>query len=100
MGIPGANAEGHIEPSSLKKPHIKACAAAAVKQFELYTFRHTCLTRWAPNMDPYTLAYLAGHADFATTKRYVHPQAEAVRAAVSHSRQTETLRNAKGSRWA
>ncbi len=33
-------------------------------------------------MDPYTLAYLAGHSDSATTKRYVHPQAEAVREAI------------------
>ena len=33
-------------------------------------------------MDPYTLAYLAGHSDFATTKRYVHPQPEAVRQAM------------------
>ncbi len=33
-------------------------------------------------MDPYTLAYLAGHSDFSTTKRYVHTQAETVRAAM------------------
>ncbi len=32
-------------------------------------------------MDPYTLAYLAGHSDFSTTKRYVHPQTETVLAA-------------------
>ena len=41
-------------------------------------------------MDPYTLAYLAGHSDFSTTKRYVHPQAETVRAAM------ERVRGAKG----
>ncbi len=41
-------------------------------------------------MDPYTLAYLAGHSDFSTTKRYVHPQAETVRAAM------ERVRSAKG----
>lgn len=29
-------------------------------------------------MDPYTLAYLAGHSDFATTRRYVHPRTETV----------------------
>jgi len=29
-------------------------------------FRHTCLTRWAATMDPYTLAYLAG----IVTSRY------------------------------
>lgn len=37
-------------------------------------------------MDPYTLAYLAGHSDFAMTKRYVHPQAETVRAAMERAR--------------
>jgi len=41
-------------------------------------------------MDPYTVAYLAGHSDFSTTKRYVHPQAETVRAAM------ELVRGAKG----
>src|ERR1043166_6726308 len=51
-----------------------------------YPFRHTCLTRWAEYMDPYTLAYLAGHSDFSTTRRYVHPQAETVRAAMERSR--------------
>jgi hypothetical protein len=29
-------------------------------------------------MDPYTLANLAGHSDFATTRRYVHPGTETV----------------------
>ena len=46
----------------------------ASQPFELYTLRHTCLTRWAPHMDPWTLAYLAGHRDMNITKRYVHPQ--------------------------
>jgi site-specific recombinase XerD len=37
-------------------------------------------------MDPYTLAYLAGHSDFSTTRRYVHPQADTVRAALERVR--------------
>jgi len=53
--------------------------------FDLYTLRHTCLTRWAAHMDPYTLAYLAGHSDFSTTKRYVHPQAATVRSAMKRA---------------
>jgi integrase len=84
---------GHIEPSTLKKPHISACKGAekkaddwAVQPFPLYTLRHTCLTRWAPHMDPWTLAHLAGHRDMAITKRYVHPQAETVRAAMERAR--------------
>jgi len=37
-------------------------------------------------MDPYTLAYLAGHSDFSTTKRYVHPQTATVLAAFERAR--------------
>lgn len=55
-------------------------------QFQIYTFRHTCLTRWAAHMDPYTLAYLAGHSDFSTTRRYVHPQVQTVRDAIERAR--------------
>ncbi|HXJ38757.1 MAG TPA: hypothetical protein VNH18_05735, partial [Bryobacteraceae bacterium] len=46
-----------------------------------YTFRHTCLTRWAGILDPYTLA-LAGHSDFPTTRRYVHPNLNTAREAL------------------
>jgi hypothetical protein len=38
-------------------------------------------------MDPYTLAYLAGHSDFATTKRYVHPELRTVRAAMEKAQE-------------
>jgi hypothetical protein len=41
-----------------------------VVSFVLYTFRHTCITRWAKYMDPFTLHVLAGHTP---RKRYVHP---------------------------
>ena len=58
---------------------------AKFEAFELYTLRHTCLTRWAPHMDPWTLAYLAGHRDMNSTKRYVHPQEQTVRAAMDRA---------------
>jgi integrase len=88
--FPASTRSGHIEKSTLKKQHAKAIKLAKIEPFTLYTLRHTCLTRWAAHMDPYTLAYLAGHSDFSTTKRYVHPQAETVRAAM------ERVRGAKG----
>jgi integrase len=79
----------------LKKQHLKAIAEGTrilreetkredveLAPFELYTLRHSCLTRWAPHMDPWTLAYLAGHRDMNITKRYVHPQAQTIRAAM------------------
>ena len=93
--FPAQTKSGHIEPSTLKKQHLKAIAEgtrilreetkkkdAELVPFELYTLRHTCLTRWAPHMDPWTLAYLAGHRDMNITKRYVHPQAQTIRAAM------------------
>ncbi len=85
--FPARTKSGQIGPSSLKKQHAKPITdatrilraearddARALIGFELYTLRHTCLTRWAPHMDPWTLAYLAGHRDMNITKRYVHPQ--------------------------
>jgi integrase len=100
--FPAETKSGHIEPSTLKKQHQKAIAEAtrilqeestekpaAVEPFELYTLRHTCLTRWAPHMDPWTLAYLAGHRDMNTTKRYVHPQERTIQDAMSRARTSE-----------
>jgi integrase len=96
--FPAQTRSGHIEPSSLKKQHLKAIAEATrilreesktsdarLEPFELYTLRHTCLTRWAPHMDPWTLAYLAGHKDMNITKRYVHPQEKTVREAMARA---------------
>lgn len=66
-------------------------ALAGVPSFTMYDFRHTGLTRWAAHLDPYTLAYLAGHSDFSTTRRSVHPQTESIRAALERVRaQVET----------
>jgi integrase len=84
--FPAPTRSGHIEPSSLQGQHAKACRLAKVEHFPLYTFRHTCLTRWAPFMDPWTLAYLAGHRDMSITKRYVHPQEYNTRAAIEKAR--------------
>jgi integrase len=98
--FPAPTKSGHIEPSSLKKQHAKAIQQATAmlrretgredarfQGFELYTLRHTCLTRWAPHMDPWTLAYLAGHRDMNITKRYIHPQEQTIRAAMERARE-------------
>ncbi len=84
--FPASTRSGHIEPSTLQGQHAKACALVKIAHFPLYTFRHTCLTRWAPFMDPWTLAYLAGHRDMSITKRYVHPQEYSTRAAMEKAR--------------
>jgi len=54
--FPAATRSGHIEQSSIKKLHNRTCVLAGVVHFPPYTLRHTCLTRWATVMDPYTLA--------------------------------------------
>jgi integrase len=87
-----------MESSTLKKQHAKAIQEATkilrkqtgrddatFQGFEIYTLRHTCLTRWAPHMAPGTLAHLAGDRDMNITKRYVHPQEQTIRAAVDRA---------------
>ncbi len=83
--FPASTKSGHIGQSSLKRRHAKACALAGLEHLPPYTFRHTCLTRWASHMDPYTLAYFAGHSDFGTTRRYVHPNLESGKAAMERA---------------
>ena len=65
--FPAPTKSGHIESSSLKKQHAEAVKISGVVAFVLYTFRHTCITRWAKYMDPFTLHVLAGHTDMNTT---------------------------------
>jgi integrase len=104
--FPAPTRSGHVEPSSLKKQHAKAISEATrllreetgdpnrkFTGFELYTLRHTCLTRWAPHMDPWTLAYLAGHRDMNITKRYIHPQEHTIRRAMDKVRGAQAGHN-------
>jgi len=70
--FPAPTKSGHIEQSSLKKQHHAALADSGVSPFVIYDARHTCLTRWAKWMDPFTLKKLAGHESLSTTMRYVH----------------------------
>jgi integrase len=77
---------GHMEQSTLKRQHERACKLGKLAPFVPYIFRHTCLTRWAGILDPYTLAYLAGHSDFGTTRRYVHPNLNTAREALERAR--------------
>jgi integrase len=80
--FPAATKSGHVESSTLKKQHATALKLSGVTPFVLYTLRHTCITRWAKHMDPFTLHVLAGHTDMNTTKRYVHPSDADIREAM------------------
>jgi len=103
--FPAPSKSGHIEKSSLRKQHATALKEATrllkeqtgsrsveFENFDLYSLRHTCLTRWAPHMDPWTLMRLAGHSDMATTKRYIHPEDETTRQAMQRARDAVDIR--------
>ncbi len=87
--FPALTKSGHMEQSTLTKRHSKACDLAGIGRLPFYTFRHTCLTRWSSHMDPYTLAYFAGHSDFGTTRRYVHPNLDTGRAAMEKASEVQ-----------
>jgi phosphatidylserine decarboxylase len=87
--FPSATKSGHIEASTLRKQHGKALAASGVAPFELYVLRHTCLTRWAKWMDPFTFHRVAGHVDMKTTMRYVHPSDADMDEAIAKARKEE-----------
>ena len=80
--FPADTSSGHMEASTLKKQHATAMAESRVVPFVLYTLRHTCITRWAKHLDPFTLHIVAGHTDMNTTKRYVHPSDADIREAM------------------
>jgi len=71
---PAPTQSGHVGPSSLKKQHRKALRVAGVREFVLYSLRHTFLTRLGESgCDAGTLATIAGHSSITISARYVHP---------------------------
>ena len=81
---PAETKAGHINHDSLKVQHKKALQLAKVRPFEVYSIRHTFLTRLGESgCDVWTLARVAGHSNIAISKRYVHPSEDAVLNALS-----------------
>jgi len=81
---PADTKEEHINHDSLKVQHKKALKASKVRAFEVYSIRHTFLTRLGESgCDVWTLARIAGHSNIKMSQRYVHPSADAVLNAVS-----------------
>ncbi len=85
---PAPTASGHIEPSTLKKPHANVFKAITknlkkkekpLRSFILYSLRHTFLTRLGESgCNVWTLARIAGHSSITMSSRYVHPGNDAV----------------------
>ena len=81
---PAPTKSGHVDHSTIKKRHLRALKLSGVRQFVLYTLRHTFLTRLAESgCDAWTLARIAGWSDISISKRYVHPSGDAVLTALS-----------------
>jgi integrase len=91
---PAPTRSGHVEPSSIRKQHVKAFEIISeeaakrnekpVRPFVLYSLRHTFLTRLGQSgCDTWTLARIAGHSSIGISARYVHPSEDAVLEAMS-----------------
>jgi len=81
---PAETKDGHINHDSLKLQHKKALKAAKLRPFEVYSIRHTFLTRLGESgCDVWTLARIAGHSSISISQRYVHPSEDAVLNALS-----------------
>ena len=81
---PAQTKDEHINHDSLKLQHRKALKAAKLRPFEVYSIRHTFLTRLGESgCDVWTLARVAGHSDISISQRYVHPSEDAVLNALS-----------------
>jgi integrase len=81
---PAETKDGRINHDSLKLQHKKALKLAKVRAFEVYSIRHTFLTRLGESgCDAWTLARIAGHSNISISQRYVHPSEDAVLNALS-----------------
>jgi len=81
--FPALNKCGHLQPSGVRKQHLRALAQSGVAPFVLYSLRHSFLTRLgASGCDVWTLARIAGHTSIQMSARYVHPGADQVLAAM------------------
>jgi integrase len=68
----------------LKLQHKKALKLAKLRPFDVYSIRHTFLTRLGESgCDAWTLARIAGHSNISISQRYVHPSEDAVLNALS-----------------
>jgi integrase len=81
---PARTRSGHVEPNSIYGQHLNALRDSKVREFVLYSLRHTFLTRLGESgCDSWTLARIAGHSSVAISARYVHPSEDRVLEAIS-----------------
>ncbi len=62
----------------MKKQHRRALKESAVREFVLYSLRHSFATRIAPRVDAWTLCKIMGWASLSVAMTYVHASEERV----------------------
>ncbi len=81
---PAGTKSGHMDHSTLRRPHKTALKESKVPHFVLYSARHTFLTRLgASGCDVWTLMRIAGHSSITISMRYVHPAEDTVQRAMA-----------------
>jgi integrase len=85
FAFPGPTQSGHIEHYTLKKQHRRALKKSGVREFLLYSLRHSFATRIAPRVDAWTLCRIMGGASLSVAMTYVHAQDDRVLSAFSRA---------------
>jgi Phage integrase family len=67
-----------FEHYTLKKQHRRALKESSVREFLLYSLRHSFATRIAPRVDAWTLCKIMGWASLSVAMTYVHASEERV----------------------
>ena len=65
---------GHLDPSALRRRYVRVRDAAGLPPLRFHDLRHTAGSLLVRHMDPASVKDILGHADLATTERYLHAQ--------------------------
>ncbi len=65
---------GRLDPSALRRRYVRVRDAAGLPPLRFHDLRHTAGSLLVRHMDPASVKDILGHADMATTERYLHAQ--------------------------
>lgn len=65
---------GRLDPSALRRRYVRVRDAAGLPPLRFHDLRHTAGSLLVRTMDPASVKEILGHADLATTERYLHAQ--------------------------
>lgn len=65
---------GHFDPSALRRRYVRVRDKAGLPPLRFHDLRHTAGSLLVRHLDPASVKEILGHADLATTQRYLHAQ--------------------------